>query len=252
LAKRFEMKDEVTVEASPDDVWAAITDGRQVDSWFMGRSEIEPREGGKLRTDIDGFVMESTITAWEPGKRLAYRMAERPDGTLFAFEYTIEARGGGKTAIRLVHSGFFGGDDWEAEYDALTKGDPAYLRKLAQYVTHFRGQVSAKNIFVPFENAGEKAHAWAAFHRALGLNGQVAAGDRVNATLDGLPGIEGVVDFRNDDFLGVLTSDGLYRFIHGHDNSVVVEHHIFSDDVARRESPEAWQSWLGKVFAAPS
>src|SRR6266508_1792001 len=98
-----------------------------VDSWFMGRNEIGPRQGGAVRTDFGGFVMESTITAWEPGKRLAYQSAEGPEGTLMAFEYLIEGRGGGKTAIRFVHSGFLGGDGWEAEYDALKKGDPAYL-----------------------------------------------------------------------------------------------------------------------------
>jgi hypothetical protein len=86
--------------------------------------------------------------------------------------------------------------------------------------------------------------------RELGLKAPVAPGDRVSAAVEGLPRIEGVVDFQNDDFLGVLASDGLYRFIHGHDGSVVVEHHIFSDELARRESPEAWQAWLGKIFAS--
>ena len=34
--------------------------------------------------------------------------------------------------LRLVNSGFLAGDDWEAEYDALRKGDPMYLRSLAR------------------------------------------------------------------------------------------------------------------------
>jgi uncharacterized protein YndB with AHSA1/START domain len=250
LAHPFEIKDEVTVDASPDDVWEAITDGPKVDSWFMGRSEIEPRHGGAVRTDVGDFKMESTITAWEPGKRLAYRSPEDADGRLMAFEYLIEGRDGGKTVIRFVHSGFLGGEGWEAEYDALQKGDPAYLHKLAQYLTHFRGRIAARSIFVPLQVSVEKTQAWAVFHRELGLSGPVTLGDHVSATLAGLPRIEGIVDFLNDDFLGVLASDGLYRFIHGHDGSVVVEHHIFSDDLAQRESPEAWQAWLGKVFAS--
>jgi uncharacterized protein YndB with AHSA1/START domain len=250
LAEPFEINDEVTVDASPEEVWEAITNGPQVDSWFMGRSEIEPRHGGAVRTDVGDFVMESTITAWEPGKRLAYQTAEDPDGRVMAFEYLIEGRGGGKTVIRFVHSGFLSGEGWEAEYDALKKGDPAYLHKLAQYLTHFRGRIAAKNIFVHAQVSVEKGEAWAVFHRELGLSGPVKLGDGVSAALEGLPSIEGVVDFLNDDFLGVLASDGLYRLIHGHDGSVVVEHHIFSDDLAQRESPEAWQAWLGKVFAA--
>lgn len=250
MSHPFEITDEVTVDATPEQVWDAITSGPQVDSWLMGRSEIEPRQGGAVRTDLGDFVMESTITAWEPGKRLAYQMAEQPNGSLFAFEYVIEGRGGGKTVIRFVHSGFLGGDGWEAEYDALKKGDPAYLHKLAQYLTHFRGRIAAKNIFVPFPASVDKARAWAVFRRELGLTGPVKLGDRVNAAIEGLPRIEGVVDYLNDDFLGVLASGGLYRFIHGHDGSVVVEHHIFSDDLAQRERPEAWHAWLGKVFAS--
>jgi len=250
LVHPFEFKDEVIVDASPAEVWEAITNGLQVDSWFMGRSQITPRQGGAMRTDVGSFVMESSITAWEPGRRLAYQSAESPDGSLMAFEYLIEGRGGGKTVIRFVHSGFLGGEDWEAEYDALMKGDPAYLHKLAQYLTHFRGRIAAKNIFVPFQQPLDKARVWAVFHRELGLNGPVALNDQVSAALDGLPRIEGVVDFQNDDFLGVRADDGLYRFIHGHDGSVVVERHIFSDNTAQRESPEAWQAWLGKVLAS--
>ena len=227
-------------------MWEAITHGPEVDSWLLGRTEIAPRQGGAVRTDFGGFLMESTITAREPGKRLAYRGAEAPDGSVMAFEYTIEGQGGGKTTIRFVHSGFLGGEHWEAQYDALKKGDPMYLHKLAQYLTHFRGRVAAKNLFVPLQGPFDKAWAWAAFHRALGLAEPAKVGNRVSAALDGLPRVEGVVDFVSDDCLGVLAQDGLYRFIHGHDGSVVVEHHIFSDELARRESPESWQTWLTK------
>src|SRR5688572_18869354 len=87
MAHAFEIKREITVEATPEQVWEAITVGPKIDSWFMGRSEIEPREGGLAKTDFGDFAMESTVTAWEPLKRLAYRGAEGPDGSLHAFEY---------------------------------------------------------------------------------------------------------------------------------------------------------------------
>src|SRR6266516_4027784 len=44
----------------------------------------------------------------------------------------------------------------------------------------------------------------------------------------GLGPIEGVVDYVTAEFLGVRTSTGLYRFIHGLGGSVVVEHHDFA------------------------
>ena len=61
---------------------------------------------------------------------------------MHAMEYMIEGRAGGTTKVRLVHSGFLG-DDWEAEYEALTEGDFMYLLQMAQYVEHFRGRQGA-------------------------------------------------------------------------------------------------------------
>ncbi len=37
----FEVRNEFTVDATPDEVWQAITSGPAVDSWLMGRSEID-------------------------------------------------------------------------------------------------------------------------------------------------------------------------------------------------------------------
>ena len=37
----FEVRNEFTVDATPDEVWQAITSGPGVDSWLMGRTEID-------------------------------------------------------------------------------------------------------------------------------------------------------------------------------------------------------------------
>jgi hypothetical protein len=37
----FEVRDEITVDATPDEVWEAIASGPGVDSWLMGRTEID-------------------------------------------------------------------------------------------------------------------------------------------------------------------------------------------------------------------
>jgi uncharacterized protein YndB with AHSA1/START domain len=249
MAHPFEIKDEVTVDATPEQVWDAITTGPQVDSWFMGRNEIEPRQGGAVRTDVGDFAMESTVTACEPPKRFAHQSGEGPDGVSMAFEWQIEGRDGGRTVLRFVHSGFLGGEDWEAEYDALSKGDPMYLHKLAQYLTYFGGRIAARNIFAPSLQVADGPRVWSKIKDSLALSGTVALGDRVRATLDGLPPIDGVLDYATPEFVGVRNSDGLYRFIHGHDGSVVVEHHIFAEDKAQTESVEAWQAWLSRMFA---
>jgi hypothetical protein len=48
-------------------------------------------------------------------------------------------------------------------------------------------------------------------------------------------------------FLGVRTSDGLYRFV-GRGGVVGVGHHIFTD-VDQQETERAWQAWLTRLFA---
>jgi len=71
----------------------------------------------------------------------------------------------------------------------------------------------------------------------------------VRYTLGDSAPVEGVVDpVLFPSFLGVRTSDGLYRFV-GRGGAVGVGHHIFADDVDRTAGEQAWQSWLNRVFA---
>src|SRR5947209_7574051 len=105
--QEFEIREEITLDATPEQVWEAIATGPGLDSWFMGRSEIEPRQGGANRLEMPGYTQESTITAWEPGRHLAFR-GDDPDGTFAASEFLIEGRGGGSSVLRCVHSGLLG------------------------------------------------------------------------------------------------------------------------------------------------
>jgi uncharacterized protein YndB with AHSA1/START domain len=245
MAHPFEIKDEIEVEATPEEVWEAIATGPGIDSWFMGKNEVEPREGGTARMALPGFAFESTVTVWDPPKRFATRSPEGEDGSVHAFEYLIEGRGQGTTVVRIIHSGFLG-DNWEAEYDGLKEGDPAYFHKLAQYLTYFKGR-TATPVGVYGPNVPDREHAWKTLRTGLGLAGPVAVGDRVRLTPEGLPPMEGVVDYLSPSFLGVRTDDGLYRFIHGFEGTVVLGHHIFAD-VDPEETEQAWQSWLTGLF----
>jgi uncharacterized protein YndB with AHSA1/START domain len=244
MARPFEVRKEIEVEASPEEVWEAIATGPGIDAWFMGSNQVEPREGGAVRMTLPGGTMESTVKVWDPPRRFVTETDRSEDGRFMAFEYLIEGRGGGTTVVRFVHSGFLPDDDWETEYEALKSGDPAYLQKLAEYLKYFRGRTA-----VPVSAYGpqvDKESAWAVFTDALGLTREVAEGDRVRATLEGLVPIEGVVDYVSPDFLGVRTSDAMYRFIHGM-GTVVVGHPIYSD-VDQQATERAWKSWIDRAF----
>jgi uncharacterized protein YndB with AHSA1/START domain len=248
MPHEFEIRTEVELDATPEQVWEAIATGPGIDSWFMGRNQVEPYEGGKARMAIGDMASEATVTAWEPPRRYADRTAASEDGSFMAFEYLVEGRGGGPTVLRLVNSGIFGGDDWDAEYDALTRGWEMYLRTLAHYLTYFPGR-TATPITAWGPQQDDEEQVWEGLKRGLGLTGTVTEGDRARFTLEGSTPVEGVVDaVDHPGFLGVRTSDALYRF-GGRGGRVGVGHHLFADGVDEERTEQAWQTWLTRLFA---
>jgi uncharacterized protein YndB with AHSA1/START domain len=249
MAHPFELTNQFEVDATPEDVWEAIATGPGVDAWFMGRNEIEPREGGTTRMVMRDSTEEATVTAWEPPRRFASRTPEGPDGSFHAFEYLVEGREKGSTVVRWVHSGFLG-ENWEAEYEGLSEGDPMYFDKLRVYLTHFRGRrATPVQVFGP--QVPDRDKAWELLYRGLGLPASPSLGDEVRLTPEGLPVLQGVVDWRSRDFLGVRTDDGIYRFMHisVFGGPTGVGHHIFVDGLDQAEAERAWASWLTGVFS---
>jgi uncharacterized protein YndB with AHSA1/START domain len=245
MSHEFRLTHDIDLDATPDQVWSAIATGPGIDSWFMGRNEVEPREGGTLTSEMPGFSSEATVTAWEPGRRFAYRTPDEEDGAFMAFEYLIEGRDGAATTLRFVHSGIMTGD-WESEYDALRKGNPLYLRTLAQYLAHFRGRTG-----VPVAAFGprqpDQETVWSAITRAVGAGTDVGEGDEVHFTI-GDRQVDGVVDtVLAPGFLGIRTDDALLRFV-GRGGVVLTGHHIFAD-IDRVDAERTWGEWLAAVLA---
>lgn len=248
MPHEFRIEEEIALDATPAQVWEAIATGPGVDSWFMGRNEIEPGKGGLTRMTMGEHAEEGTVTAWQPNEHFAFKSRENADGTFMAFEYLIEGRDGGSTVLRFVHSGFLG-DDWEEQYDALRKGDGMYLRKLALYVKYFAGRTSEFNMLAHGPQVPEE-RVWAAYREVLGLSSQPKVGDVVRIAIPDLPPAEGVVEFVNlPTYAGVRTADGMYAFMHGYGDTVVVEHHSFAEDVNGPQIEKAWQSWIAAHFA---
>jgi uncharacterized protein YndB with AHSA1/START domain len=190
MPHEFEVRSEIELDATPEQVWEAIASGPGIDSWFMGRNQVEPREGGMARMTIAGATEENTVTVWEPPHRFASRSSTGEDGSFMAIEYLIEGRDGGGTVLRLVHSGVMSADDWAAEYDALKQGWDMYLLTLAHYLSYFPGRTATPvSAWGPQQADGE--HVWAGLKRGLGLTGKVTEGDRARFTLQGSTPVEG-------------------------------------------------------------
>lgn len=235
MSKSFEDVAELDVTATPEQVWEAIATGPGIDSWFMGRSEVEP--GSVVRTVFGGFTPEQPVTVWEPPHRLAYGSEPTPDGRFVAYEFLVEGRSGGSTVIRAVTSGFLPGDDWEAEYDAMLKGTAMFQRTLVEYLNHFAGR-TARPITVFGPPVSDWAGAWKSLFAALPRQG-----DGVRVAVAGLPSVDGVVYFQNPHTIGIRTPGALYRFLRGFGGQFVAAHHIFDGS----DTEQAWQRFLDDV-----
>ncbi len=247
MVHRFELPQEAVVDASPDRVWEAIATGPGWDSWFMGRNSVEPREGGEATFTIGDWTQASRVETWDPPRRFVTQSEPGPDGSFHRFDYTLEPRATG-TGIKYVHSGMLGGD-WEAEYEAMSEGDPAYFRKLLEYVEHFSGRFAVPvNVMGP--RGSDRDETMRTYRRALGVPQDADVGDPVTIRPEGLEAVDGVVDEVTPSFLGVRGDDAMYRFIRGWpDGTTYLNHHLFGEGVDQAREETAWREWLDRVFA---
>ena len=245
----FRIETTVEIEATPQEVWEALTIGEQLDGWWIGApNEFEPKLGGKVRQTFGGEVSESTITAWDPPRHYVDEGTPGPDGVVHAMEVTVEGRSG-TTTVRFVHSGFLG-DDWEAEYEALSEGDPMYLHQLVQYVQYFRGRpVAVIEHFQP--GLADRQAAMSILRGALGLGDAAALGDAVRLEASGLGTVEGTVDYVAPSMIGLRTGDALYRFAFiPMGGGIYLGHHVYRDDVDVEAVTSAWAAWLDRAVTA--
>ncbi|MGW1916888.1 SRPBCC family protein [Streptomyces sp. NPDC002076] len=242
----FEIELETTLPASPEQVWEAIATGPGIDSWFMGRNHVEPREGGVAGMETGGHREEAVVTAYEPGKRFAIRTATGADGRFMAFEYLIEGRDKGSTVLRVVHSGLLG-DDWEDEYDALRRGWPFHLHTLGEYLAHFRGRTGVPVFAMAMPGERPAGEVRAALASALSLPTSITVGTPVHAEPKALPALDGEVVWADDERFEIRTGDGIYTFHHGTSGGpVLMFHHLFGPDTDGAEA--AWQQWLTQLL----
>ena len=240
-----ELTRRIELDATPEQVWEAIATGPGISAWFVPH-EVQEREGGAVSARFGGgFDATGEVRAWEPGRRFVYGAAEPPpDGAAdYAYEFLVEGREHGSTVLRMATSGFLPGDDWAAEYDAMTKGTDLFFATLATYLRHFAGRTAVPvTVFGPMITDWTRART--TLTAALGLPADPRPGDRAHAA--GL--LDGEVYFANEDTVGIRTPGALFRFLRGFAGPVIAGHHLFdgSDPGAQER---AWQAWLTTTFS---
>lgn len=241
MTRAFEVTREIDLPGAPDDVWAAITAGTSAWQFPSG-----------LDFPADGSAPEGApIATWEPPYRLVIRV-QSPDGTFNALDYAIEAREGGTAHLRYVHSGILA-DAWEDQYDAIGAHTDFYLHTLGQYLEHFNGRavtyVGQPSAGIEGPSAAGKPDAMETLRAALGIASDAAVGDAVQADLGAAGHLDGVVDYVTPEFVGVRTTDALYRFFgRNHFGGVVgMSAHVFRD-VDATATEGALKRWLDSLY----
>ncbi|HZX00429.1 MAG TPA: SRPBCC domain-containing protein [Trueperaceae bacterium] len=133
---------EIDVPGTPEEVWKAIASGPGISSWFVPTT-VEGRVGG---TTVSHFAPDGSmdsvaqISEWQPPHRFEAKTEEGP-GTV-ATEWIVEARAGGVCTVRVVHSWFADGDDWDSQFEGHAHGWDSFFKLLRYYLEHFPGQES--------------------------------------------------------------------------------------------------------------
>jgi len=139
---------ELSLEASPAEVWRAITEAQELTKWFVPDLDARPGQGGEFRFRWGPEEsMHATVEVWEEERHLRYvvRGPETADDAPAArtvVDFFLETRAG-KTVLRLVHSGFGTGEDWDDEYDSVRDGWSVFLTNLTEYLERHRGEDAA-------------------------------------------------------------------------------------------------------------
>lgn len=147
MSKKDERSIEMALEiAAPTDaVWRALTDAKELVRWFPLKADVEPRVGGRYWLSWEGqYEGEHRIEIFEPERHLRTtwpRATKDEEGgpTELSVDYRLEGRGG-RTLLRLVHSGFGRGAAWDDEYDAIHTGWTFELRSLRLYLERHPGR----------------------------------------------------------------------------------------------------------------
>jgi len=229
MGKEFEIRREVELPATPEEVWDAVATGPGTASWLF------PEEA-----DADDIV-ES-----DRPRKFAVR-TESEDGSFNALEFVIEAREGGTAVLRYVHSGIFDEAGWDTQYDAVNQHTDFYLHTLGQYLEHFAPRTATYVGGDPGGIMGPEASMTPdAFEKLKQALGAQREGETVRVPNDD---VDGVVDYANGNFLGIRSGEALYRFFgrNAFGGPVGMSIHHFGN-VDADAATETWRHWLAGVY----
>ncbi|QQR99429.1 MAG: SRPBCC domain-containing protein [Austwickia sp.] len=248
---RREIRMEIEVPGTVEEVWQAIATGPGISSWYVPHT-VEERPGGAATARFGpGPEMEvpGRVEVWDPPHRIVFAGVDAAPG--LAFEWVVEARGQGSSIVRLVNSGFGTGEPWDDQYDDMIGGWTLFLRNLWLHLRYFPGLVASAAIPMGMW-PGNPAASWPDLLKALGLPEAPAIGSRVATYGSGVPPLAGTVLDAGRNSLALLLDEpapgtGLLAAEGGGDACAVsVWAYLYGADADERAQAHtnAWGAWL--------
>ncbi|MGK4578983.1 SRPBCC family protein [Kitasatospora sp. HPMI-4] len=243
MAREFTVNRQYELSATPEQVWSAVATGPGIIGWLYPM-EVEPRVGGVVSRG------PCTVLEWDPPRRFVCRYAN-DEGFSNTLHYYIDGRGNGTSkldmGIHWVHEGVVD-DRWDTKADAAQKHVDFYQHSLQQYLRYFDGRPAAYiRAEQPKPPTGPEV--FATLRRRLGISEDTAVGDALHLEPRGIHPLDVVVDYLSEDFVGLRSDHGLYRFFNGSawNWPVWLGHHLFAADVDQERATQAWSKWLEDV-----
>ena len=182
-----QIEKEIEINAPIETVWKALTDAHELTQWFPLEAGANP-DGTMWMAWRNEFKFASRIEIWEPphhvrtmpvqsnwsqDKTEKENLANDAEPSWgMATDFYLEARGG-KTALRLVHSGFSLDADWDALYDGTRTGWNFQLWALQHYLEKHHGVPRQVAFVREFLQGTSRAEAWQILFGSNGLLGSL-------------------------------------------------------------------------------
>lgn len=131
---------EITIDASPEKVWHALTDEKELVRWFPLDAKVEPGPGGSIYMSwLNEFAAKTEILVWDPPRHLRTVWSFHDEGPSQVTDYYLETKDG-RTVVRAVTSGFPLDESWDGWVEGTNRGWAFELHSLKHYLERHGGE----------------------------------------------------------------------------------------------------------------
>jgi uncharacterized protein YndB with AHSA1/START domain len=124
---------ELFIAAAPDRVYRAFTDKGELERWFVTEAQIDPRPGGIFNLYWKENHVPGQIVALDPPRRMVFTWDDGPKYGVTTCSIDFEPHNDG-TLLRLTHTGFGDGDNWDDLYNGVNGGWTEELENLRRWL----------------------------------------------------------------------------------------------------------------------